>query len=335
MRIKRPVSGWGLSVLRGRVAGAVLAGASMLAAGGPVVGPNAAGVTDTEIVIGSCAALEGPSQTLGTQTVAGAKAYFSLINAQGGVNGRKLRLVSYDDSYDPAKTHSCFDKLQNDKVFAMGFFVGTPTAVKYVPMVENSKIPLIGLFTGAQTLYTPMRHWVVNVRASYNDEAREQMDGVWNTLGYRKVGVIYPDDAFGTTVLESVKEGLKKHGGEPAAIASYERQTANVRGAIDTVRAVNPEAVVVVGPPNTVAPILKEAHAAGWKPLFLTVSFAGTDELIRMAGEDSDGLVITQVVPPYYLTDLKTVAVYRRVLRQYAPAEQPSFVSLEGLWMRW
>jgi branched-chain amino acid transport system substrate-binding protein len=187
----------------------------------------------------------------------------------------------------------------------MGFFVGTPTAVKYVPMAENSKIPLIGLFTGAQTLYTPMRHWVVNVRASYNDEAREQVDGVWNTLGYRKVGVIYPDDAFGTTVLESVKEGLKKHGGEPAAIAFYERQTANVRGAIDIVRAVNPEAVVVVGPPNTVAPILKQAHAGGWKPLFLTVSFVGTDELIRMAGEDSDGLVITQVVPPYYLTDFE------------------------------
>jgi len=330
MRIKRPVSARGFRVLGGCVAGAGLAGATMLAAGGPAAGPNAPGVTDTEIVIGSCAALEGPSQTLGTQTVAGAKAYFSLINAQGGVNGRKLRLISYDDSYDPAKTQACFDKLQNDKVFAMGFFVGTPTAVKYVPMAENSKIPLIGLFTGAQTLYTPMRHWVVNVRASYNDEAREQMDGVWNTLGYRKVGVIYPDDAFGTTVLENVKEGLKKHGGEPAAIASYERQTANVRGAIDTVRAVNPEAVVVVGPPNTVAPILKQAHAGGWKPLFLTVSFVGTDELIRMAGEDSDGLVITQVVPPYYLTDLKTVALYRRALRQYAPAEQPSFVSLEG-----
>jgi ABC-type branched-subunit amino acid transport system substrate-binding protein len=103
-----------------------------------------------------------------------------------------------------------------------------------------------------------------------------------------------------------------------------------VRGAIDTVRAANPQAVVVVGPPNTVAPILKQAHAAGWKPLFLTVSFVGTDELIRVAGEDADGLVITQVVPPYYLTDLKAVALYRRAMRQYAPSEQPSFVSLEG-----
>jgi len=331
MRGGRQVSGWGLSVLGVGVVGAALAGGGLLRAGAPATGASGPpGVTDSEIMIGSCSALEGPSQTLGAQTVAGAKAYFSLINSQGGVNGRKLRLIAYDDSYDPAKTQACFDKLQNDKVFAMGFFVGTPTAVKYVPMAESNKIPLIGLFTGAQTLYTPLRHWVVNVRASYFDETREQMDGVWNTLGYHKVGVIYPDDAFGTTVLEGVKEGLKAHGGEPAAIASYERQTGNVRGAIDTVRAANPQAVVVVGPPNTVAPILKQAHAAGWKPLFLTVSFVGTDELIRVAGEDADGLVITQVVPPYYLTDLKAVALYRRAMRQYAPSEQPSFVSLEG-----
>lgn len=330
MTAKTRISVWRFRALGVCVVGATLVGGTLLDAGDPAVGPSVPGVTDTEIVIGSCSALEGPSQNLGTQTVAGAKAYFAYINAQGGVNGRKLRLIAYDDSYDPAKTQACFERLQNDKVFAMGFFVGTPTAVKYVPMAESAKVPLIGLFTGAQTLYTPLRHWVVTVRASYYAETREQMDGVWNTLGYRRIGVIYPDDAFGATVLEGVKEGLKAHGGEPAAISSYERQTGNVRGAIDTVRATNPEAVVVVGPPNTVAPILKEAHAAGWKPLFLTVSFVGTDELIRLAGADADGLVITQVVPPYYLTDLKTVALYRRALRQYAPAEQPNFVSLEG-----
>jgi branched-chain amino acid transport system substrate-binding protein len=103
-----------------------------------------------------------------------------------------------------------------------------------------------------------------------------------------------------------------------------------VGGAIDTVRAANPDAVVVVGPPNTVAPILKQAHAKGWKPLFLTVSFVGTDELITEAGSDAEGMVITQVVPPYYLTDLKTVALYRRTLQKYYPSEQPNFVSLEG-----
>ncbi len=288
------------------------------------------GVTDSEILIGSCAALEGPSHFLGEQTVTGAKAYFDLINDQGGVNGRKLKLISADDSYDPAKTQACFDHLMKEKVFAMGFFVGTPTAVKYVPMADNAKVPLIGLFTGAQTLSVPLRHWIINVRASYFDETREQVDGMWKTLGYKRIGVIYPDDAFGTAVLEGVKTALKAHGAEPAATASYQRQTSQAANAIDTVRAANPEAVVVVGPANTVAPILKEAHAKGWKPLFLTVSFVGTDELISEAGADADGMVITQVVPPYYMTEEKSVALYRRSLSKYYPSEQPNFVSLEG-----
>jgi len=289
-----------------------------------------AGVTDKEILIGSCSALEGPSHFLGTETVAGAKAYFALINDAGGVDGRKLKLLAYDDSYDPAKTEACFNHLMEQKVFALGFFVGTPTAVKYVPMAETSKIPLVGLFTGAQTLYVPLRHWVVNVRASYFDETREQIDGLWGTLGYKKIGVIYPEDAFGAAVLEGVKAALKAHGAQPIAVASYQRQTAQVGGAIDTVKAANPEAVVVVGPSNTVAPILQQSHAKGWKPLFLTVSFVGTDELIQEAGQDAEGAVITQVVPPYYLTEMKTVALYRRTLAKFFPTAQPNFVSLEG-----
>ena len=296
----------------------------------PTQAQNAPGVSDKEILIGSCSALEGPSHFLGTETVAGAKAYFAMINESGGVDGRKLKLVAYDDSYDPAKTEACFNRLMEQKVFALGFFVGTPTAVKYIPMAESNKIPVVGLFTGAQTLYVPLRHWIVNVRASYFDETREQVDGMWGTLGYKKIGVIYPEDAFGAAVLDGVKAALKTHGAEPVAAASYQRQTAQVGGAIDTVRAANPDAVVLVGPANTVAPILKQSHARGWKPLFLTVSFVGTDDLIKEAGSDSEGMVITQVVPPYYLTDFKTVALYRRELTKYIPSAQPNFVSLEG-----
>src|SRR5579864_6886021 len=185
----------------------------------PASGQAVPGVTENEILIGSCSALEGPSHFLGTETVTGAKAYFDMVNDAGGVDDRKLKLLSYDDSYDPAKTEACFNRLMEQKVFALGFFVGTPTAVKYLPMAESSKIPLVGLFTGAQTLYAPLRHWVVNVRASYFDETREQMNGLWNGLGYKKIGVIYPDDAFGSTVLEGVKAALTEHSAAPAATA--------------------------------------------------------------------------------------------------------------------
>jgi len=292
--------------------------------------PQTAGVSEKDIVIGSCSALEGPSSFLGRETVAGAEAYFELVNEEGGVNGRKLHLLMFDDSYDPSKAQGCWDKLMAQKVFALGFFVGTPTALKYVPMAEAKEIPLVGLFTGAQALYTPMRRWVVNVRASYFDETKEQVEGLWNTLHYRKIGVIYPDDAFGSAVLQGVEAALKTNGSQPVATGSYARQTNQAGDAIDKVRAANPDAVVVVGPSNTVAPILKQAHAKGWKPLFLTVSFVGTDDLIHDAGMDAEGMVITQVVPPYYLTDLRTVAMYRRALQKFMPTARPNFVSLEG-----
>jgi len=288
------------------------------------------GVTDKEILIGSCSALEGPSKFLGTQTVAGAKAYFDSINEQGGVHGRRLKLITSDDSYDPAKAEDCFKHLQSYGVFAMGFFVGTPTAVKYVPLAESNKIPLVGLFTGAQVIYTPLRHWVVNVRAGYAEETKEQIDGLWNRLGYKKIGVIYPDDAFGAAVLDGVKNALSEHNAQPVAVGSYPRQTSQADAAIQTVRAAQPNAVVIVGPANTVAPIIKLAHAKGWSPLFVTVSFVGTDDLIKLAGQDAEGMVVTQVVPPYYLTDLKTVALYRRSIGKFAPGETPNFVSLEG-----
>jgi branched-chain amino acid transport system substrate-binding protein len=288
------------------------------------------GVTDKEILIGSCSALEGPSHFLGTETVTGANAYFKMINEAGGVHGRRLKLIAYDDSYDPGKAQSCFERLMGENVFALGFFVGTPTAVKYLPLAESHKVPLVGLFTGAQTLYTPLHHWVINVRASYVDETREHVDGVWNTLGMKKMGVIYPDDAFGAAILDGVKAALEAHGSAPVAAASYQRQTANAGSAIDAVRAAGPDAVFVAGPSNTVAPIVKQAHAKGWKPLFMAVSFVGTDELILEAGADAEGMVVTQVVPPYYLTELKTVALYRRTLQTYYPSAHPNSVSLEG-----
>src|SRR5580700_4828318 len=86
-------------------------------------GQGTPGVSENEVLIGSCSALEGPSHFLGVETVTGAKAYFNLTNDEGGVNSRKLKLISSDDSYDPAKTQACFDHLMSEKVFALGFFV--------------------------------------------------------------------------------------------------------------------------------------------------------------------------------------------------------------------
>lgn len=311
-------------VLMGLIASVALNSGS---ARGQSEGP---GVTPESIKIGSCLALDGPASFLGLQMKIGASAYFSLVNSEGGVNGRKLELVTYDDGYDPEKVPACFERLQKAEVFAGGFFVGTPTAAKYIPLAEEAKLPIVGLFTGAQILYEPHHKYILNVRASYYDETRAQVDGLWEQLGMRKIAVLYQDDAFGKAVLEGVKLALARHHSAPVALGTFERNTLNVEQGVKAVRAGNPEAVVLVGPYAPVAAILKHAHAEGWHARFLTVSFVGTEGLLRAAPQDADGIIITQVVPPYDRTDLPTVKLYRDALMKYMGNTQPSFVSLEG-----
>jgi branched-chain amino acid transport system substrate-binding protein len=287
------------------------------------------GVTEGSISIGSCAALDGPAHFLGKETVMGAQTYLHSVNEEGGVFGRKIQLLAFDDSYDPDQAPACFKRMTKEGVFALGFLVGTPTAKVYVPMAQDEKIPVVGLFTGAQMLYEPPKHYIINVRASYYDETREQVDRLWD-VNVRKIGVIYQDDAFGKTVLDGVKLALRKHNSAPVALGTFARNTLDVDDGLKTVMALRPQAVVVVGPYAQVAAIVKKAHAAGWRPQFLTVSFVGTEAFIKEAGPDAEGTIITQVVPPYDRTDYATVGLYRKNLSKYYPDTPPSFVSLEG-----
>jgi branched-chain amino acid transport system substrate-binding protein len=287
------------------------------------------GVTDNTILIGSCSALDGPTRFLGSQTVLGATTYLNSVNEEGGIYGRKVQLLAFDDGYDPDRAPACFKRMMKEGVFALGFFVGTPTAKVYVPMAQEEKIPVVGLFTGAQMLYEPPKHYIINVRASYFDETREQVDKLWD-VNVRKMGVIYQDDAFGRTVLDGVKLALQKHNSAPVALGIFARNSVDIDDAVKTVMAARPQAVVVVGPYSPVAAVVKKAHASNWRPQFLTVSFVGTEEFIKEAGPDAEGTIITQVVPPYDRTDYTTVGVYRQLLAKYYPDARPNFVSLEG-----
>ncbi len=287
------------------------------------------GVTDNSILIGSCSALDGPAHFLGRQTVLGASAYLHMVNDDGGVFGRKIQLQAFDDSYDPDRAPACFKRMLKEGVFALGFFVGTPTAKVYVPMAQEEKIPVVGLFTGAQMLYEPLKHEVINVRASYYDETREQVDKLWEQ-NVHKIGVIYQDDPFGKAVLDGVKLALQKHNATPVGLGTFTRGSVDVTDGLKQVMAARPQAVVIAGPYAPAAAVVKQAHVSGWTPQFLTVSFVGTEEFIKEAGADADGTIITQVMPPYDRTDYPTVALYRKCLTKYSQGEAPSFVSFEG-----
>ncbi len=129
------------------------------------------GVTAKSILLGQSAAFSGPAAQLGIQMNIGTKAYFDYVNSQGGVHGRKIELKTRDDKYEANLCVEATKKLiGEDKVFALVSYVGTPTTGAAMPTITEAKVPLVGPFTGAELLRTPVSRYVFNVRASYYEQ---------------------------------------------------------------------------------------------------------------------------------------------------------------------
>jgi ABC-type branched-subunit amino acid transport system substrate-binding protein len=256
------------------------------------------GVSEKEIRIGMANALSGPAAGLGTNLKAGADAYFARINAAGGVNGRKIVLVSKDDGYEPEKTAAATRALiEQDKVFALFGYVGTPTSTAAVPLASRASVPYLFPFTGAEFLRNPVNKWVFNVRASYFDETETMVERLTKDAGAKKIALFIQDDAFGEAGKAGINRALHRRNMKVAEEARYKRNTVDVDEGMAKIKAAAPDAVVFVGTYKPLVAIIKKAKAAGVKAKFLTVSFIGTADFIKEAGADGEGVYITQVLP--------------------------------------
>ncbi|WP_460139325.1 ABC transporter substrate-binding protein [Salidesulfovibrio brasiliensis] len=294
------------------------------------------GITDNEVVLGSSLALTGHAGYLGTQTLRGAMSYIRHVNENGGVHGRTIRLIVKDDAYDPPK---CLANTQEflirDNVFALFSYVGTPTTVRVLPMLEEARIPLLGVFTGAKALRTPFNRYVINIRASYYQETEAAVRQMVQTLGLRKIAVFYQFDAYGFDGLVGTELALKRFGLEPVARGSYIRGTLGVGEGLSRIMESGAEAVVMIGTYGACAEFILRAESNGYNPLFYTVSFVGAEELARRLSTEPDApVVMSQVVPsPFGFGTYEPSGValeYVELLEKYYPGERPSYVGLEG-----
>lgn len=289
------------------------------------------GVTAGEVVIGQCAALEGPAAGLGTGMNVGMKACLDEVNAKGGINGRKIKFISSNDGYEPDKTVDCtLNMIENEKVFALAGYVGTPTAKAALPIVQEMKVPLVGLFTGAGLLRNPVSRYIINIRASYDDETEALVERIVSDLGIKDIAVFYQDDSFGLAGLSGTEKALKKRGLKLAGTGTFARNTEAVKGGLASIIAAKPGAVVMVGPYKPIAAFVKEAKAAGFKPVLATISFVGTENLIKESGDAANGIIISQVVPSPDDTSVPVVRDFQAALKKSFPNETPSYVRLEG-----
>jgi ABC-type branched-subunit amino acid transport system substrate-binding protein len=289
------------------------------------------GVNADTIVLGQAAVLEGPASALGTGMRFGLTAAFEEINKKGGVHGRKIKLVSVDDGYEPDKSIAATKKLiETDKVFALVGPVGTPTAAAAQPIATAAKVPFVGAFTGAGFLRNPKLENVVNVRASYDAETEAWVKHLTEDLKIKKIAIFYQDDAFGRAGLSGFKKAMDKRGMEIAAEGTFERNTIAVKSALLTLKRAEPEAVVMVGPYKPCAEFIKLARKIDFKSVFVNISFVGAGALAKELGPDGNGVIVSQVVPFPWDASLPVVADYHAAIKAIDEKAAPEFVSLEG-----
>ncbi len=297
-----------------------------------VVGVQTPGVSADEIRLGSSLALSGHASFLGTQTLHGALCYLRSINGAGGVHGRSIRVIAYDDGYDPPR---CLENTQKliveDKVFALFCYVGTPTSVKIMPLVQEARIPLVGLFTGAQILRNPFQRYIVNIRASYYQETGAAVKELVEALGLKKFAVFYQYDDYGFDGLTGTQIALKRYGLTPVATGSYRRGSIEVEQALEQILPSGAEVVIMIGTYDPCAQFIRVARTRGFHPIFHCVSFVGGDELAKKLGREGEGVIVTQVVPPPAETLLLDAAEeYTQLLARYYPEDKPNYVGFEG-----
>lgn len=307
-----------------------LVGIALLAA---VAASGNAGVSDTAILFGQSAAFSGPAEDLGQNMRLGIQAAFNEQNERGGVHGRRLDLKTLDDAYEPEAAIANTRRLiHDDGVFALIGAVGTPTSVAAVPVATEAGVPYVAPFTGAAFLREAAGRGthVINLRASYDDETEAMVAHLIGDLGIKRIAVMYQDDSFGRAGHAGAEQALSKRGMAPVSVGVYPRNTTAVKTALLDVRAGDPEAVILVGAYEPVAALIAWSRAIGFRPVFITISFVGSNALARELGEAGAGVFVTQVVPFPRGDQPPVVATYSRALAALAPDSTPGFVSLEG-----
>ena len=314
-----------------RRAGAVLALVTAVALVPARAADDIPGVTEDRVLFGQSAAFSGPAQALGRGMQLGIRAAFEERNRAGGVHGRMLELLSLDDTYEPEAAIANTRRLiEEEQVFALVGAVGTPTSNAAEPIASAAGVPYIGPFTGAEFLRSRSRPMVINVRASYFQETEEMVERLSSDLGVTRIGILYQDDSYGLAGFQGLSRALERRKLELAGVGTYPRNTTAVKTAVLDLSHSRPEAVVIIGAYRPVAAFIRWARLLGFDPIFINISFVGSNALANELGEAGDGVLVTQVVPFPGDPSVPIVSDYRRALAAYAPESGPGFVSLEG-----
>ena len=263
------------------------------------------GVTKDQILIGTIQDLSGPLAGYGKQARNGMQLRIDELNEQqGSIHGRKLKLVTEDDGYDPKKAVLAAQKLVNqDKVFIVAGHLGTAPNMAAMPVQFEKNVVNFMPITAAREMYEPLHKLKYSFAATYYDQIRLALPRMVKERNVRKVCTIYQDDDFGLEVERGAEAGLKSIGMEVAEKTTYKRGATDFSSQVARMKSSGCELVVLGTIIRETIGTIGEARKTGFNPIFLGSSAAYTDLIHKLGGKAMDGLYATMTVQHPYLDE--------------------------------
>lgn len=249
-----------------------------------------------QINIGQTAGHSGQVAASVGEATKGAKIYFDIVNAAGGVNGQKINLISLDDKFDPKIAVTNAKQLIDQGVISLFLNRGTPHTQAIMPLLTEHKVPLVGPSTGAMVLHKPVHPWLFNVRATYQREAERAIEHL-SLIGMERIAIVQVDDSFGDDAVQGAMAGLNKTNKKPIAHEKYDRAKPDFGPIVPKLLEKQPQAVLFVGSGTAVVQGMKAVRDAGWTGQLVTLSNNASAGFIKDLGPIGYGVIVSQVFP--------------------------------------
>ena len=308
-----------------------LAAAMVLAGATGLAGAQTQGVSKTEIVLGSIQDLSGPIAGFGKQARFGMMLRVDELNEQGGVQGRKIKLLIEDSGYDPKRSVLAAQKLVNqDKIFLMAGHVGTAHNNAAMPVQFEKNIINFLPITAAREMYEPFHKLKYSFAATYFDQVRTALPKLIKEKGAKKVCTIYQDDEFGLEVMRGAEAAMKAAGGELAERTTFKRGATDFSSQVARMKSANCDLVVIGTIIRETIGTIGEARKTGYNPTFLGTSASYTDLIHKLGGKAMDGLYATMTVQQPYLDEVSQPIRFWANKYKTKYTEDPTVFSVYG-----
>ncbi len=289
------------------------------------------GVTKTEILVGTIQDMSGPLAAFGKQARFGMQLRIDELNEQGGVHGRKLKLLLEDSGYDPKKAVLGAQKLVNqDKIFIMAGHVGTAQNNAAMPVQFEKNVINFLPITAARDMYEPFHRLKYSFAVTYYDQIRTALPKLVKEKNAKRICTIYQDDDFGLEVQRGAEAGLKTINMEVAEKTSFKRGATDFSSQVAKMKGANCDMVVLGTIIRETIGTIGESRKTGFNPIFLSANAAYTDLIPKLGGKAMDGMYSTMTVQHPYLDESSQPIRFWANKYKTKFNEDPGVVSIYG-----